>query len=450
MAGIESVVLSGEYQDNLSGDEGSMKGFPNQVSDLETLARALKVLICLKQEAKSPKDDGVFGEALIRRGVLRTGHKPVPVDQYLAEQKAKKRTSDQSYRTRARGLRELFRVLGLIDDRGIHVGVTRCAEQIAAIGGEELTRDHLRLWRSVIVNMTHDGSDGESSHPYQVLLRLVAKSPGIPRAKCALALEAKNDSENELERIVKLSELDEDKIRDQIGVTKSNWNNAKKILPRFAEELGDVQKIGREFYLSDAPGVPKDSPGEVDADKSKKGPRKPKSASAVTADSIARSGTVETWDEADDVEEPEVDAQALKAQKAKMKSRLKRHNLIVQALAKELESEGTDLFENPFDCLACFTDEGLLVEVKTLDGTHKDEVARVRDALAQLLYYESFVTKPLVKKRAVRKIACFEQRVSDAHIKWLQSSDIFVIWSADEGFDGTPEAREELAGHVGF
>jgi hypothetical protein len=386
---------------------------------------------------------------MIRLGVLGTGHKPVPVDEYLAEQKLK-RTSDQSFRTRARGLRELFRVLELIHDLRDELVVMRAGEQIAAFAGKKLTPDALRLWRTVIVSMSHDGGDGQSSHPYQVLLRLVARRPGITRAKCALALEAKNDSDDELDRILALADLEEDKIRDEIGVTESNWDNAKKILPRFAEQLGDVQKIGEQFYLSDAPGVPKESPAEAEGDKAVKGPRRPKSASAVTSDSIARGGTAEDSDERDELAESEVAPEALKAKKAKIRDRLKRHNLIVKSLAKKLEAEGAELFENPFDCLACFAAEGLLIEVKSLDGTEKDEVPRVREALAQLLYYESFVTRPLVKKRAVRKIACFEYKVSENHIAWLQSSNIYVIWVAGDGFDGTAEANDELDGHLGF
>ena len=63
-----------------------MKGFPNQVSDLDTLASALHVLIELNDGGRNPKDDGVFGEALIRRGVLRTGYTPIPVEKYLADE----------------------------------------------------------------------------------------------------------------------------------------------------------------------------------------------------------------------------------------------------------------------------------------------------------------------------------------------------------------------------
>jgi hypothetical protein len=112
----------------------------------------------------------------------------------------------------------------------------------------------------VIRNLTHDGGDGETSHPYQVLLRLIALNPGVTRAKCALALEARNDSDRELNRISNLTDLEEAAIRDHLGVTKSNWDNAKKILPSFAEQLGDIEKTGQQYRLVDAPGSREEQP----------------------------------------------------------------------------------------------------------------------------------------------------------------------------------------------
>jgi hypothetical protein len=298
--------------------------------------------------------------------------------------------------------------------------------------------------------MAHDGGDGERSHPYQVLLRLVAKKPGITRAKCALALEAKNDSDSELDRIVKLADLEEDEIRKEIGETESNWDNAKKILPRFAEELGDVRKSHGEFFVSDAPGQI-GLPGEwLPSQKTKAGLRRPRSSSAVTSETIARIRTPEQWDESEELLGYEVDPEALKARKAKLRSRLMRHNAMVQKLAKCLQSEGAELYENPFDCLACFPTEGVLAEVKSLDGTEKDEIARVRDALGQLLYYESFVTQPLVKGKVLKKVACFESKISDQHLAWLQENDIQVVWDTGKGFDGSDQAKKALSGHLGF
>ena len=427
-----------------------MKGFPNQVAELPTLTKAMVVMANLLAQGKNPKDDGVFGEALIRTGVLGTGHKPIPVEEYLATQKKKPKVSDQSYRTRARGLRELFRVLGLIHDSSDRISATIAGHQIAGLD-DPTSPAGLQLWRNVILQMTHDGGDGESSHPYQVLLRLVAKRPGITRAKSALALEAKNDSDEELDRITALSDLGEDKILEAIHVTESNWDNAKKILPRFAEQLGDVFKgEGQQFFLADAPGSGDDTLSETEPHTRAPSTRRPKSASAVNANTIAKSGTSEGWDEADEIDESQLDPEALRACREKLRDRLHRHNLIVQRLAALVEQEGGKLFENPFDCLAGFDSHGLLAEVKSLDGTPSDEVSRVRDALAQLLYYEAFVTEPLIDDRMVKKVACFEKKISEPHVQWLQKNNISVIWCDGDRFDGTAYAKDQLSGHFGF
>ena len=82
-------------------ERATMKGFPNQVSTLETLASALNVLQDLEEKGSNPKDDGIFGEALIRSHVLGTGHKAIPVEEYLAQQKSKKDAADQSFRNKS-------------------------------------------------------------------------------------------------------------------------------------------------------------------------------------------------------------------------------------------------------------------------------------------------------------------------------------------------------------
>src|SRR6185437_8394761 len=51
----------------------------------------------------------------------------------------------------------------------------------------------IEFWRRVIRNIEHTNDEG-ASHPYQVLLHLVARKLGISRAKCALALVAADDS----------------------------------------------------------------------------------------------------------------------------------------------------------------------------------------------------------------------------------------------------------------
>jgi len=177
---------------------------------------------------------------------------PIPVEDYIREQLTKA-PSNQSFRTTARGLREIYRLLGFIDDSGPRLKVTDLGRQVGAFANSPMNPKQINFWRRVIVHMTHE-ADGQVSHPYQVLLRLVARKPGITRAKRALALEARNDSPEELERIVALADLAEDEICRRIGMTKSNWDNAKKVLPKWAEQLEDVVRTGQSFVLADAPG----------------------------------------------------------------------------------------------------------------------------------------------------------------------------------------------------
>jgi hypothetical protein len=430
-----------------------MKGFPNQVADLQKLTSALKVFSDLLESNVNPRDDGVYGEALVRAGVAGTGHRPRPVEEYLKIMRTKT-PSNQSHRTRARGLRELFRVMDLIQDDG-DLQITKKGRKILELHNKPLDEEAKDVWRDVILKMQHYGGEGTASHPYQVLLRLVASSPGITRAKCALALEALDDSTAELNRILTLAGKSEQEIIQSIRVTKANWDNAKKILPHFAEQLGDVIKKGQQFYIANFPGSGKEKKQAATKETPKekqKGitSRKPKSSSKVTAETIAKAGSIDNFDEDDDGNEPQVDPEAIKNQIAKTKNRLKRHNEIVRFIAKVLEQEGANLYENPFDCLACYDKKCLLIEVKSLDGTSRDEVVRVRDALSQLLYYESFVVDPNFSEEQIIKIACFESKIDDKHIKWLDKSGIATIWLENGMFATDQDSVALLVGHFGL
>ncbi|MGQ0815831.1 MAG: hypothetical protein ACT4O1_15480 [Gemmatimonadota bacterium] len=405
----------------------------------------MQTVIQLVDRGDNARDDGVLGEAFVRGGVLGTGHTPKPVDQYLREQRAK--TLDrQSFRTSARGLRELFRLLGLIDETAGLVVVTSAGRQAAAFAGTSLDAAQIEFWRRVVRNLNHYGGDATASHPYQVLLRLIAKRPGITRAKCALALEAKDDSPEELERIVQLSRLPEEQIRERIGVSKSNWDNAKKVLPRFAEQLGDVVKNGQNFTLADAPGSGEIEAGGEPAARAAARHRQQRRARAVTPETIGAAGIAER-------DEPPVppspDPVATAAANRLRADRLRRHNLIVRSLAARFAAAGLALYEDPYDVLAVHVNAGVLGEVKTLDGSVEDERGRVRDALAQLLYYEAFLTTPAAQGVEIQKVACFEGAITDDHQRWLNQSGITVIWAIGDGrFAGDDLAKNVLGPYL--
>lgn len=426
-----------------------MKGFPNQVADLGKLATGMACLARLVNAGANAKDDGVFGPELVRVGVAGTGHTPLPLEDYIREQ-LRKKPSNQSFRATARGLRELYRLMHFIDDSEAVIEITELGRQAVDFAGAPMDTRQIEFWRRVISNISHGDEHGNVSHPYQVLLHLVARKPGIKRAKCALALEARNDLPEELERIASLSDLDENQIRIGIGVTKSNWDNAKKVLPRFAEQLGDVirQKDGG-YVIADAPGhasqgiVNESVTPRIAGEHRRSGARAPRASREVTGETIGRAGTAEQSDEVK-IPSPEIDPDAVAAAITARAARLRRHNQLVRSVAARLETAGSQLFEDPFDILAILDSLGILIEVKTLDGSERDERDRVRDALGQLLYYEGFVTAPIAGETPIRKIACFDSPIKDAHRHWLNTHGIATIWKHDDIMTGDELARDYI------
>ncbi len=218
-----------------------------------------------------------------------------------------------------------------------------------------------------------------------------------------------------------------------------------KVLPKLAEQLGDVARTGKrgkyQYQIADAPGQANARAAEAHGTREPRRARLrlPRTSREVTPDTIRPAGTAETFDE------PEVHQSADPATTARIRrNRLRRHNLTVKKLAGRLAAAHADLFENPFDILGIIGEIGIMVEVKTLDGSVDDERARVREALSQLLYYPAFLVSPALGEDAISRVACFERRVSDAHQRWLNAHNIAVIWREGDGFAGDALASRLL------
>ena len=410
-----------------------MKGFPNQISDLGKLATGMRVLIELINAHQDARDDGVFGSRLVHAEVAGTGHghRAMTPEAYLRQQEQQP-VGRQSHRTTARGLRELYRMLGFIVDTDGGVQIQESGRQAAALADQPLEEQAKRFWHSAFCNLRH-GDGNEASHPYRVLLRLVARRPRLSRAKCALALEARNDSVDELIRISDLADLDEQAIRDAIGVTQTTWNNARKILPTVAIQLGSVRLGNNGVELADTNWMVEATAAQnpVAAHVIVGRPTR-----QVTPTTIARVHTHTDFDEG----QPPVEispADAIRTARLRV-GRFRRHQAIVQRLAARLGELGADLREDPFDVVAVFDDSVLVFEIKTLGDDAADERERVREALAQLCYYDRFHVRDVADRPTYSKVACFERAISEDHRHFLQQYGIVVIWQDDDGFTGDP------------
>jgi len=66
--------------------------------------------------------------------------------------------------------------------------------------------------------------------------------------------------------------------------------------------------------------------------------------------------------------------------------------------------------------------------VKTLDRSAIDEIAQVRAALSQLLYYDAFEVSADLRSNGLVLLAVFERPVAEDHIAFLESHGIAVGW----------------------
>ena len=415
-----------------------MKGFPNQVTSINKLTTALGILSNII-DAGGQHDDDSFGEALLRGGVINPGSGYADVDAYLQATRLKS-PSNQSHRTSARGLKEFLNKADLTHISAEMFNLTAAGRHLLEVFGTNDVDSLNSEWKMVARNIWAIDSEGNISHPYRVMLRLLTARPGTPRAYCALALEAKDDSETELQRILALRDLDDEEgIRNSIGITKSNWDNAKKILPSIAEQISDVARGLDGLFVVDA-GLRIDLADRESTERV--------TARRVTAQTIAALKVADDSDEVEPMKEP--DLVSLADAIAKRADRSFRHNVLVRRFAGELTDAGVELWEGLFDCLAVNQTAVVLAEIKTLDGSVLDEVHQVRNAVAQLLYYERLAmpTEVLAMDLPLIKVAVFDSMPSQVHLRWIDDLDIRVVWSQGGSFATTDSSKEVMSRHI--
>lgn len=381
-----------------------MKGFPNQIVTVDKLVKALQAIEKLLAAGANPINDGVFGEQLVLDQVIGTGHKKGPTaltpQQYLEKQKAKKKDS-QSHRTAARGIREYFRLLGLIDDSSRPLKIKIDGQEILNAnrnGNTQLLNNKIRESHFNIYLPLADPTRG--SHPYRIMLKLIEEIPGIKRQMCSLAFAPMDDSLIEYNKIKRYATSNESELWKKIHTTEKNWINNQKVLPSIAIAVGDVIEVDGGLHLNEQ----KNGLAKIASDEKASAEPSGLTASAhppeVAAENVAQGAIGERRTLSN--EEQEAAARLLN-------DRTNAHQEIVRALAKLKIHATLREKPEPYDLLSVPNDEALpmiLWEVKSIDS---DFQIQVRAAVGQLLSYDYFRVKPCWPERKVYRVVVVNQ-----------------------------------------
>lgn len=389
-----------------------MKNFPHQFNDLTKLTAALGVAQALIAANQQYDDDGVFGTALANAGIYTFRDRALTVAQNLA-QEAQKPASSQGFRTAARDVRRFFALADVVRPAA---ALSQRGQDILAAAGNVPLRN--ALWREAMLRLPLADAAGNISHPYRLLFRLVADRPGIETAKLLLALEARDDTPAEYVRILGLADTSFDQIVAAIGISVANARNAVKILPGIAEQVGDISRVGNHAHLAEALTATEDAlADETPTQEYEK--TSPLAPIEIAPDDIAPIPIF------GDVNANNVD---LTASIEIRRRRIIEHQKAVVSIAQVLGQSGYQTYANPYDCLG-FRDGngGILVEVKTLDGTRSDERRQAEKALGQLRGYGFFSVPAAMKAPKLVDVVAYSAPPADS-VPFMAANDVCSAW----------------------
>jgi hypothetical protein len=389
-----------------------LKNFPHQINDLDKLTAALGVANVLIGTNNDLSDDGVLGEALANAGVYTFRNKTKTVATNIAAEK-QKALGNQGFRTAARDIRRFFLLANLLTSA---LNITQRGQSLLDAAGNVPLRN--ALWRDAMLQLNLLDAAGNASHPYRVLMRLVADHPGIETTKLLLALEAKDDSAAEYARVSALAALAVPDIIQSLNIGKANARNATKILPAIAEQIGDILRQGNHTFLGTQSSATEDTLIEEEGGDYEKSV--PPTPLAVTPASISPLPNFAAA------------AQTSVDMSAAIEIRKKRtieHHKAVTSVATILDHSGFLLYERPFDCLGHKAGAGsLLVEVKTLDGTRSDERHQSEKALGQLRGYRFFNVPAAMKAPKIVEIVAYTAVPSSDAIHFMRDNTVCSAW----------------------
>jgi hypothetical protein len=393
-----------------------MKNFPHQFNDLTKIFNALLAIKQLIEEETALKDEN-FGELLTRNLIYTYRDKALSVEEFLALEEEKPK-ANRGYLTVARDIRRLFELLGFLTVFENKSGrLSSQAIQLLASPNEEIKRE---LWKNSLLQLGLEGTDGEISHPYRILLKLVQEKPGIETKKLMLALEAENDTIEEYERIIDLSELSIEEILESTGTSESMSRNAVKILPGIAEQLGDIARrgnnafpIGRIVITEDeiSTEIPPDATNPEGVPYSQ---YRPVTSGTIAVDPIFNTISTVSIDYTESIR--------IRQQ------RLAEHQEIVRQLGLFCEERAFELYEGKFDCLSTMEETALVFEIKTILSSMSDQEKQTIKGVGQLKYYNFSIVNRQMEYEDIKEFLVYSQKPQVSLIEFCTAENIKVVW----------------------
>lgn len=396
-----------------------MKNFPHQFNKLEKLQAAFEIAAGLIEQNTGFSSDQIYGEALARAKVYSFKNKDLPIEELLRREKQKPKSS-RGTETAARDIRRFLTLCGLIqiDTDEQRYTISDKGKNLLEASDPILKR---MFWREALFNLSLSDDAENLSHPYRILLRLVSDFPGIETAKLMLALEAKNDSPAEYARISDLAIRPMDQILSVLDASSYQARNAVKILPAIADQLGDITREGKKSFPDLLRLVTEDTLElESEVLQGKEKGAQVQDGRVVTSDNIASVPRFST---------PGSTTVDLSDAIEVRRKRVQEHQKAVRSLATILEKDEYKLFEYPFDCLGFNREQGsLLFEVKTLDGSRRDERRQAERALGQVKGYRYFNYPPAAFHENTRDVVAFTEKPQPNTADFLIRNEVDVLW----------------------
>lgn len=395
-----------------------MKNFPHQINQLSRLNAALRIFVTLADAAAEVGDDGVVGDALARSRVYTFRNPGDRAIQQLLADEHSKPIGSQGTRAAARDLRRFFALLGFVDRHETgEWRVSAPARELLELDPDTDGPRLRELWREALLDLELDDQAGNVSHPYRILLRLVAEVPGLPKPYSGLCLEAADDSAGEFSRIIQIARSP-DPMGTMTALAGEHMSrNSVKILPSMAIQLGDLfdsnGRLNVTNWVSDA---------MLD-------PRRARSRDAVIRNLVRRPFTPRSRLSAGPRRAIGSPVVVRRYDVDLLGARYNDHEDCLDRFTR-LFPEGVQRFEAIYDLIAVKPGAVMLVEAKTI---RSDERAQVRIAVGQIYYYEHFEVAPLYPGSEIKRLLLTDRPLGAELCQFLTACQIGVVWLPPNG-----------------